>query len=151
MTNQTKLCFELLATISLSYSKLYNAIFRAPPRQVWTVLLNRSEPCIRRLTSRSGPCIRRLTSRYGPCIRRLTSRSKPCEDRSARRAVHRPHHEYSQHRASEPSIFADKEIVAARKQAHSLRILEDKGSPLVQAPPFLHHPIVRPFPLHVRR
>ena len=83
MTSYTKLCFELLATVSLSYVKLYNAIFRAPPRQVWTVLLNRSEPCIRRLTSRSEPCIRRLTSRS----RRLTSRSKPCESRSARRVV----------------------------------------------------------------
>ena len=83
MTSYTKLCFELLATIRLSYVQLYNASFRAPPRQVWTVLLSRSEPCIRRLSSRSEPCIRRLTSRS----RRLTSRSKPCESRSARRVV----------------------------------------------------------------
>ena len=48
-------------------------------------------------------------------------------------------------------ICADKEIVVARKQVQSLRILEDQGSPLVQAPPFLHHPIVRPLSLHVRR
>ena len=35
----TELCFELLATVSLSYVNLYIAIFRAPARQVWAVHL----------------------------------------------------------------------------------------------------------------
>ena len=51
-------------------------------------------------------------------------------------------------------ICADKEIVVARKQVQSLgspKIFGNQGSPFVQGPPFLHHPIVRPLPLHVRR